>query len=300
MVPFDWSVEVSPTDSDETIAANVMAALKEVIHADLYTSCGQLVGKYINFEDKSEEQVMQKFNLQKTTKVQRKKYMHEYQHDRGLDYHNVLLTLDGKEDMYKAVIIENGGIIRGVKVTDTNGILTAFAGIELDKINTLDMKDGTPETISEFKWMLIYANASELNEDTFVVGTSLNVYSELEPFAVVDLKAIPFSATSNFTHPIMIETEDGTLNVGDTLGDILADTDLIATATNDLSGLDLDLLSVSYNAGTKKYILVFDSGGGYVHGQVATLTFASTSVLHGLDADYYRIRKSIKITMLDD
>lgn len=297
LVPYNWSVAVGPTDSDAAIATAVIAALKTLMVVDTYSLAGQLVGKYINFEDKSEAAVMQKFNLQQTTKVQRTKYMLEYQHDRGQDFHNFLLTLDGKDSLYKVVIVEDGGIVRGAKIKDTAGTITGFGGIELDDINVYDMKEGTPSAIPEFKWMLTYANANELNEDSFVIGTGVNVYATLEPYEVVDVEATAFTATAARVHPFMFKTEDGSINLVDTLGTVLNSATIIGSCVNDNSGVAIAVTSVAINAGTGKIVVTFTAGAGYVATETATIVWGAVSAFHALGADYYRLRKKTQITM---
>jgi hypothetical protein len=297
LVPYNWSVTVLPTDSDATIAAAVIADLKTKMVHNTYLSAAQLIGKYINYEDKSEAAVMQSFNLQKKTKIQRTKYMLEYQHDNGQDFHNVLLTFQGKEDSYKCLIVEDGGIIRGTNVYDSNGLLTAIAGIELDGIDVNDMKEGTPAAQAEFKWTLTYANANELNEDAFVIATGQNVYSVLDPYQVVDVQAIPFTATAARVHPVMLKTEAGDINLADTLGTALNDASIIASAVNDTSGVAIAVTSVAVNVATGKYVITFTAGAGYVAGQTATIVWGSVAAFHALGADYYRIRKTTQITM---
>jgi hypothetical protein len=298
LVPYDFSVAVAETDSDEDIAANIIAALQAAFVENAFEDRAQFIGRYVGFEDKSEAAQFQKFNLGTNAKVNRTKYMHEYQYTNGgQDYHNAVLTYQGKHELYKRIPVEDGGIIRGVKQRDTSGALIGFTGIELDGIDVNDIKDATFTTAPEYKVMFTAANASELNEDSFAVGTGVNVFDVIKAVLVTDLVAIPFAATGARVHPFMIKTVDGSVNVSDTLGTLLNDTTLIASAVNKTSGVAIAVTSVALNTNTKKYVVTFTAGAGYVAAQKAIVRVASVSALHALDADYYAFEHTVEITM---
>jgi len=296
LVPYDFAVAVAETDSDTTIASAIIAAIQAAFVEDVYSEAAQFFGKYVGFEDKSEAAPMQKFNYNISTKVGRTKYMHEYQHMKGMDYHNFMLTFQGKHEDYKVITVEDGGRIRGAKKYDANGNLTHFMGLELDGIDVNDMKEGTINQKPEFKCMLTYADASELNENAFVVSTGVNMFDVIAAVEVTDLYAIPFAGAAR-VHPFMIKTIDGSINVADTLGTLLDDTSLIKSCVNKTSGVAIAVTSVAVNTLTGKYVVTFTAGAGYVNGQTAIVEFADVSDLHALDADYYRFTKKVEITM---
>lgn len=296
VVPYDFAVAVAETDSDETIATNIVAAIQAAFGADAYAEAAQFFGKYVGFEDKSEVAPMQKYNYNISTKVGRTKYVHEYQHRKGQDYHNFMLTFQGKHEDYKVIQVEDGGRIRGVKKYSTAGALTHFMGLELDGIDVHDTIASTIDQEAGFKVALTYANAAEMNEDAFVVATGVNMFDVIAAVEVTDLYAIPFTAAAR-VHPIMIKTIDGSVNVANTLGTLLDDTSLIKSCVNKTSGVAIAVTSVAVNTLTGKYMVTFTAGSGYVNAQTAIIEFADVSDLHALDADWYRFPKKIEVTM---
>lgn len=296
LVPYDFSVAVAATDSPATIAAAIKTALLAAFVNNAYASRAQFIGKYVGFEDKSEAAAFQSFNLGTKSKVNRTKYMHEYQYTNGgLDYHNSVLSFQGKHESYKRIIVEDGGIIRGAMVF-TAGVLTGFQGIGLDGIDVNDAKDGTFTTAPEYKVTFTISDAAEMNENSFAVNMGENVFDMVEDVLVTDLQLIPFAATSARVHPFMIKTVAGDVNVADTLGSILNSTTLV-TATNENSGTAIAVTSVAVNTLTGKYVITFTAGAGYVATEYAIVRLASVSALHALGADYYSAEKTVRILM---
>jgi hypothetical protein len=130
----------------------------------------------------------------------------------------------------------------------------------------------------------------------FAVATGVNLFTIIEANLVVDIKLIPFTATSARVHPFHITTLSGNVNVADTLGDLLEDITLVSFV-NKTTGVAIGVTSVVLNPLTKKYVVTFTAGSGYVSGQIATGRMGSISALAALGAEYFDGSTLVDITM---
>ncbi len=296
LVPYDFEVAVLPTDSPAVVAAAIKAALLAAFVHNTFANRAQFIGKYVENVDKSEAANFQSFNLGTKSKVSRTRYMDEHQYTNGgQDYHNSVLTYQGKHEKYKRISVQDGGIIRGA-VKYTAGLVTAFQGVELDGIDVNDMKEGELGKTPDYRITFTAADAAELNENSFVVNMNENVFDMIEDVIVTDVVMIPFTATAARVHPFMFKTVAGDVNLADTLGTILNSTTIV-TAANKISGVAIAVTSCAVNTLTGKYVITFTAGAGYVAGEVAVVHFASVSALHALGADYYSAEHTVEITM---
>ena len=287
LVPFGWSVAVGAGDSDATIVANVLTAITTGLINNSHLARFQFIGKYITFDDKSEAPTMQKFNLGGTSKVNDGKYIHEYTYDNGgVDYHNAVRTYDRKEDQYKVIRIDGAGVIYGVNQYDNTGALIGFQGIELDNLNVYPRKEATFTTEAEYRVGYTFTDPLEMNDNMFAVATGINVFDLIENNLVVDITLVPFAFTATKVLPVMIKTVSGNVNLADTLGAALNDPTAIV-AVNGISGVSVAVTSVALNPLTKKYVITFTTGAGYVATQPLLVSMGSVSALAALNAEYY-------------
>lgn len=297
LVPYDWSLDITPGMSDDAIVAALVAAIVAGETEDVYASRFQPIGRYISFDDKSEAPTVQSFNLGSKSKVNDGVYIHEYTYDEGgLDQHIAIRSFDGKNDQYKTLIIDSAGVVYSTNKYDESGALTAIQGIELSALDVYPFKSATYPTEAEFRVGYTYANASELNEDLFAIKVGSSIFSIIDANRVIDLVLIPFTATGARVHPFIIETVSGSINVADTLGAALEDPTAIV-AVNKTSGVSIAVTSIALNALTKKYVVTFTAGSGYVATQVALVKMGSVSALEALDAEFYDGSTIVEITM---
>lgn len=297
LVPFDFSSPALATSDDATIKAGLINLITAQLHNDSYAARFQHIGKFVDFEDKSEEPTMETRGYGKKTMINRGVQVHEYMHDEGSDYHNALKTFDGKHDQYKVLRYDAQGVITGANKYDaTTGQVVGIQGIELDALNVYDRKEADYAVSSRFRVGFTFADSAELNEEMFAIATGINVAALCELNSVIDVMLTSFTVSTTRVHDFIVRTANGSINLGDTFGATLADS-TAWVAYNKTSGVSIAVTSVAYNANSKKYTVTFTAGAGYVNGQVAVVRLADVSVLAGLDVEFYE-SDAVESTML--
>ncbi|CAB4126487.1 hypothetical protein UFOVP74_41 [uncultured Caudovirales phage] len=295
LVPFDFSVAVTPNDSDDTIRAAVLTALLAALKNDNALSRAYYIGDYINFEDKSDKQAMQKYNYGTEVESNRGKYKLEFQFENaGFGFFQSVKGFHNLQDMFKVIHVDTNRLY-GTNKLDATGTLVGFQGYTLDFLNVPDWMWTSYDKRAQYAIGYHHANPKEMNEELFVVDMKQNMLKYGRTNGVIDV-VITGSMTGTRIATISLKTRVGNVNLGD-LHAAALDLANNLSIKNKNTGVDITISSVgTYNAATGTYAVTMASTGGYSASNPCVIKLKSVSTLIAVPLPAYE-SNTLELTM---
>ena len=279
LVPYGFSFACTANSTDATIRAAAIAAITAALANDNPLLRAYVIGQYVNFDDKSEAQVMQKYNYGVEEEANRGKIKYEFQvKNGGLGYFLALKSFHALQDMFKVIHFDDKRVYCTNKV-DGTGALVGGQGFSLDFLNVPDFGAAKYDARAMYKIGFNHSNGGELNEEIFAIDLKQNVLSLCKSNAVIDVK-LQGSMTGTRIAKVSIKTLIGGVDLGAKYTTLLADTTLYVAA-NKTTGAAITISSIgAYDPITGTYTFTFASTGGYSVGQTLTLRTAAVSAMN--------------------
>lgn len=236
----------------------------------------QLFGRIEGVDDKTEAGSVQTLPNGTPVYTDRSHPAYEFQFlDGGFHSHVARLSYNNLNEYYVAYYIDGDGCFWGCQDETTS---TTMRGYDLSICAEMDYKPATRTTVAEYKWMMGFADAAQLNDNVLAHKTSLNPkkLSTMQDVVMVDVTSDK-GVTTNGVHVIEFWAGGKTLNLATYLGSALA------TSSNFIFRN-----STTKNAVTKTVALGYDNTA-----IVVTADTADTDYVNAANHDFYMAANSV-------
>lgn len=295
LVPKDWAYNPTFGTDDATAKAALQTNLVAALHDDDIADRAQLIGPFINGEDKMKAPGVQTLGYGGQRYTDDGKYIFDFLFDKGgYDYFKKVLSYKGAQADFKSLFIDNNKVIAGTN-NYTSGVVVGVKGFEIEDFYVHPFKPGTPTTVAEYRISVTLAQVSEMAEDLYATKMDSDIMDTLEEAAIVEVDITAGASTGTRTFPYILKAGDGSENLADTLGAAIDTT--CVQAYNKGTGTAITVSSITPSTLTGKYTVVFASGGGYSASQIAVLEFTAPSDLFAATGGYYSSNKC-EVTMV--
>lgn len=229
----DKAYVLAPLGSDYIEEANFAdaATFKTFLNGKLQHANPALrwhyIGPFEGTEDKTVKAAIQTLPNGAMYQTNRSQQAYRYQFTKGgKHYHNALISYNALGEYYRVYRIDNANNWMGTTSSevDSNGY-PKMQGYSLNMLLAEDEEAATATTVTGRFFTISFADASEMNENYYVINAGFNPGSLLGVRDIVLRDVTPGGAASG-EHHIQILADGGTINIVKVLGAAAA------TATN--------------------------------------------------------------------
>ncbi len=213
------------------------------------------IKRFIDVEDKSEDNPEQTFGYGGKTKIRQGKYAWYFMYKNGgMSYHKSLYTFDQMQEAYDVLFFDTNNILWGVAGGTNN---TGLGGFDLEVIDVKNFKinTGGAATMYGIGFCLEDPNQMNIYSAFYQFPKTVNLLNILT--GLKNIEVTIHTANVLGLIKLLLTTSDGAINLGDTFSTELATASLYAFLVS-ATQANLDITSVTYDPGTGTFDVQLD------------------------------------------
>jgi len=246
------------------------------------------IKRFVDMEDKSEDNPEQTFGYGGKTKIRQGKYAWYFMYKNGgLAYHKSLYTFDQMQEAYDVLFVDaKNRILWGVAGGTDN---TGLGGFDLELIDVKNMKINTGGATSMYGIGFCMENPNQINELSafYQFPKTVDLLQILTGLKNIEVTI----QTQNVLGLIRLQltTADGAINLGDTFATELATASLYNMKVQATQAA-IDILSVVYDSGNGTFDVQLDvtdpdyvgmAAGDYMDGTIGEVSDLTAALVLG-------------------
>lgn len=239
------------------------------------------IKRFVEFEDKSEDNPEQSFGFGGKSKIRQGKYAWYFMYrNGGMAYHKSLYAFDDRQEAFDAWFIDaKNNILWGVAAGTNN---TGLGGFDLELIDVKNFKLNTGAAATMYGIGFCLEDPNQMNRDSafYQFPKTMNLLQSLNGLKNIDVTIHTPNASGLIK--LLLTTSDGAINLGDIFSSELATASLYS-AINANANTALTITSVVYAPGTKTFNVQLDTSdtdySGMASGDPMTFKIGTVSAL---------------------
>ncbi len=271
--------------------------LKAFINAQLQHNNPALRWHYIgpleDLADKSEAPAIQTLpnGTQKVT--DRGHSAGEYQIlEGGKYYHQSLLSFNHMEEYFRVFPHDIKNVLQGTEDVD---VATTMTGYTPSALFAFDYKPATKTTVPEYKGLVAYADAAEMNENYFAIKCDFQL-AKLKGVQDISFENVTPGGAADGIHHIKIWGGGKTINLVEQLGSAIATATNFITRNKD-TGAAINKTTALNAAGDAVVITCSLADADYVDGDLMEILWTSVSQGGDNGCKWFETPKALEVEM---
>lgn len=225
------------------------------------------IKRFVEFEDKSEDNPEQTFGFGGKSKVRQGKYAWYFMYrNGGMAYHKSLFAFDDRQESFDIWFIDaKNNILWGVSAGTNN---TGLGGFDLELIDVKNFKLNTGAAATMYGIGFCLEDPNQMNRDSafYQFPKTTNLLQTLNGLKNIDVTIHTPNASGLIK--LSLTTSDGAIDLADIYSTELATASLYSAVNANTNGA-LTITSVTYAAGTKTFNVQLDTADTDYSGMAA-------------------------------